>query len=72
MLDGVFSALVVAGLFLLVLAVVVGTVVVARRGRPIASPARRPPLGSDAVPVRSDEIAASRPDGPAGRGDPSQ
>ena len=33
MLDGVFQILIVSGLFLLVAAVVVGTVVLARRGR---------------------------------------
>src|SRR5687768_7427013 len=37
MLDGVFQVLIVSGLFLLVAAVVVGTIVIVRRGRPSGS-----------------------------------
>ena len=65
MVDGVFPALVVAGLFLLVLAVVIGTVVIARRGRPTSSQSQRPPLTSNAAVTRSHQTSASQPDGSA-------
>ena len=65
MLDGVFPTLVVAGLFLLVIVVVIGTVVVARRGRSALSRPHRPPKDSDAVAGPSHEAPSSKPIGHA-------
>jgi ribonuclease Y len=68
-LDGVLPVLVVAGLFLLIVAVVIGTVVLARRDRSAVSRSHQPPPATDATD-RSSEASASQPTGQAddGRG----
>ena len=70
MVDGVFPTLVVAGLFLLVAAVIVGTVVIVRRGgargqggRSAASPAEDRPIST--APAASDAAGVTATPEPA-------
>jgi len=53
MLDGVFQVLIVSGLFLLVVVVVVGTIVIVRRGRPSGSVGSTTAAESSVSPNRS-------------------
>ncbi|HSU35532.1 MAG TPA: ribonuclease Y [Propionibacteriaceae bacterium] len=68
MLDGVFQVLIVSGLFLLVVAVVVGTVVIVRRGRPsgsVGSATAAEPSVRSSSPATHD-LTAPAPAGAAG------
>ena len=68
MLDGVLPALLVAGLFLLIIAVVIGTVVIARRDRVGIARSDQPPLASDGTADRSSQAQASQRTGQADEG----
>ena len=57
MVDGVFPALLVAGLFLLVAAVIVGTVVIVRRGRSQRPRGRSAAAVADDLPISTGPAA---------------
>ena len=65
-MDGVFPILVVAGLFLLIIAVVIGTVVLVRRDRSADSAPQQPRPATDAGAAEPQEAPASRPIGQTG------
>ncbi|HEV2927821.1 MAG TPA: ribonuclease Y [Propionibacteriaceae bacterium] len=64
-MDGVFPTLVVAGLFLLIITVIVATTVMVRRDRSAISRSRQSTPPTDAVASHAPQAAASQPAGQA-------